>query len=233
MLVNDSIIMIESIKMAQEWQEYEEQIFKHLKDNYPKESFKKNDSIEGRFSKTGRQVDISSRREFAGSEVLMVIDCKCFNTKVDVKDVDSFIGFLDDLGAQIGVLITNNGYTKAAKNRAQVKGIRLDIVEYQQLDDFDFDMDLCKACDPGDERPPAVVHWASEEGGHRAGRCDWCNTLHIKCDVCGGVAAIEEVEYDELKECEGGCGLEFKVVNEYIGHGMCEQRIEIIKVPKK
>lgn len=42
----------------------------------------------------------------------------------------------------------------------------------------------------------------------RAGNCQWCNTLHIKCPRCESITAISES--DEDIECEGGCGLTFR-----------------------
>lgn len=42
----------------------------------------------------------------------------------------------------------------------------------------------------------------------RAGSCQWCNTLHIKCPRCESITAISES--DEDIECEGGCGLTFR-----------------------
>ena len=90
----------------QEWEEYEEQILKHLSEKFPKHHFKKNDFVIGRHSKVKRQIDISMRTDIAGSDALMVIECKCINKNIDVKVVDSFIGFLDDVNATLGVIVT-------------------------------------------------------------------------------------------------------------------------------
>lgn len=44
-----------------------------------------------------------------------------------------------------------------------------------------------------------------------SGNCEWCNSLHIKCPKCDAITPLPEVEFDENKECEGGCGLIFFV----------------------
>ena len=48
---------------------------------------------------------------------------------------DSFIGFLEDVNANIGILVTNKGYSKGAKNRAKCAGIFLEIVKPAELED--------------------------------------------------------------------------------------------------
>ena len=74
----------------------------------------------------------------AGFQLTIVVDCKYFSKKVDVKDVDSFLGYLHDLRASKGVLITNSGYTEAAYNRAMydTRDVELRIIDFQDLEDF-------------------------------------------------------------------------------------------------
>ncbi len=51
----------------------------------------------------------------------MAVDCKCFGSKVDVKDMEAFIGMLDDVGVNLGMLFTTVGFTPGAERRgAQV-----------------------------------------------------------------------------------------------------------------
>lgn len=219
--------------MPKRWEIYENQIFDHLKSKYPGYTFKKDDSIDGRFSKVPRQIDIAMRSKVAGSDSLMVIDCKCFETKVDVKDVESFIGMLEDVGAHFGVLVTNKGYTAAAKNRAKIRDVRLDVVAFADIDEYDFNMSICVECEPGVDKPPGVIDWGTDsDTGLVTGRCDWCNTLHVKCPDCATETAINEFEYDSDKECDGGCGAKYRVTREYVGSGMTEDRLEIVRKGK-
>ncbi|NIM15648.1 MAG: hypothetical protein GTO45_26975 [Candidatus Aminicenantes bacterium] len=70
-----------------------------------------------------------------------VADCKFFSRKIDVKMVDQFIGFLADIEAHIGILITNKGYSKAARERAKNDPfhIYLEIVTLDELSSWKFD----------------------------------------------------------------------------------------------
>lgn len=215
-------------KVMQDWEVYEDQILEHLKKKYSDYVFKKNDHVQGRYSKVDRQIDISIRKDFAGSDVLMVVECKCINRNVDVKVVDSFIGFLEDVNAKLGVIVTKKGYSEGAKNRAEGSSIRLDVVSYDDVYDYDFDLHICQECDPGDDRPPPIVHLGLDPDAFRVGRCSWCNTFHFECPHCGVITAIPDYHYDEVLECEGGCGLKFRMVSEYVGSGMTEERFEII-----
>lgn len=45
----------------------------------------------------------------------------------------------------------------------------------------------------------------------------------MRCHACGTTAGIYEYQYGDTIECEGGCGLKFRVDSEYIGSGICEE----------
>jgi hypothetical protein len=57
------------------------------------------------------------------------VDCKRYTRKIHVKHVDQFIGFVGDVQTDVGLLVTNVGYTPAADARAD-KGIKLLTVEH-------------------------------------------------------------------------------------------------------
>jgi hypothetical protein len=56
----------------------------------------------------------------------------------DVKDVDEFLGYLHDLKASKGIIITNNGYTQAAYNRGMndTRDVELRIIEFKNLERY-------------------------------------------------------------------------------------------------
>ncbi len=67
---------------------------------------------------------------------LAVVDCKYFSRQVDITVVEAFLGLLADVGAHIGILITNVGYSEAATRRAendQAKDLRLHVVQVSEL----------------------------------------------------------------------------------------------------
>lgn len=86
--------------------------------------------LEGRLSGVKRQADIVLRRKKFGRESVTVFEAKFYSKKVDVKDVDSFVGFLDDVGADQGVLYTNVGFSDAAKRRAEAAPPRIEVDIY-------------------------------------------------------------------------------------------------------
>lgn len=85
-----------------------------------------------------RQIDILIEGHIAGFDMTIIVDCKYFNKRVDVKEVESFLSFLQDLKASKGVLITNNGYTDAAHNRAAYdsQDIELRLINFEDLHQF-------------------------------------------------------------------------------------------------
>ncbi len=116
------------------WRKYERQIHKELASIFTECDFEFDDRIFGKHSKIDRQIDISIRGKIGGNKILGIIDCKYFSTKLDVKIVESFLGMIEDTKANFGLLITNNGYSLAAKNRANVKNLKLDIIEFDELE---------------------------------------------------------------------------------------------------
>lgn len=67
-----------------------------------------------------RQIDVLVRLRLPEmDDGLMIVDCKRYGAKVDVKDVEAFIGMVEDVGAAMGLLlVTTEGYTSDADTRA-------------------------------------------------------------------------------------------------------------------
>ncbi len=121
-----------------DWKEYEIYITKHFQKLFPQTSIQHDVRREGLMFKTKRQIDILIEGKVAGFDLSVIVDCKYFNKKVDVKEVESFLSFLQDLKASKGILITNNGYSEAAYNRATYdsKDIELRIINFDDLEKF-------------------------------------------------------------------------------------------------
>ena len=120
------------------WKDYEIYITRHFQKLFPEASIQHNVRRLGLLSKTERQIDILIEGTIAGFALTIIVDCKYFGQKVDVKEVDSFLGYLHDLKASKGVLITNNGYTEAAYNRAMydTRDVELRIIDFKDLDKY-------------------------------------------------------------------------------------------------
>jgi len=116
------------------WRKYERQIHQELTSVFTDCEFEFDDRIFGKHSRTDRQIDISIRGKIGGNKILGIIDCKHFSTNIDVKIIESFLGMLEDTKANFGLIITNKGYSLAAKNRANIRNLRLDIIEFDELE---------------------------------------------------------------------------------------------------
>ncbi|MBS4027033.1 MAG: restriction endonuclease [Ignavibacteriales bacterium] len=121
-----------------DWKEYENEIHQHFKSEFPNATILYNVKIEGKFSKIERQIDVLIEDYFLGNKMRIVIDAKYYSTKIDVKDVESFIGLLNDVEAHKGIMISNEGFSQAAINRAHydITDLELDILNFKDLKQF-------------------------------------------------------------------------------------------------
>jgi hypothetical protein len=120
------------------WKDYEIYITRHFQKLFPGATIQHDVRRLGLISKTERQIDILIEGQIAGFALTIVVDCKYFGKKVDVKEVDSFLGYLHDLKASKGILITNHGYTDAAYNRAMydTRDVELRIIDFKDLEKY-------------------------------------------------------------------------------------------------
>ena len=121
------------------WKDYEQEIFREFRMLFPEAQVLLNQRMEGR-SGARRQIDVLIRDRVAGRTINIVADGKFFARKVDVGEVESFIGLLRDVGADKGVLVTNVGYTNGALKRAHSEGqsIELDILTTNPINPWMF-----------------------------------------------------------------------------------------------
>lgn len=216
-----------------DWEKYEQQIFDKLDELFPNSDIQKNQRIIGKYSERSRQIDILVKSQSIGREILIVIDCKKFSKKIDVKTVESFIGFSEDVGAHIGIMITNVGYSKSAEKRAKNhhKDIQLDVVKFIDFEDYEFSFDICTLCDKDDGIPRGIIKWDDPlpivENGKvtliNQGECSYCAESYIKCQGCGQIIHLNIEE----EETECFCDYVYSIESEYIGNGMTEEHLRI------
>lgn len=205
-----------------DWRAYETQIFTRLKETAGPDAEVTFDlKLTGRYSGVDRQIDVLVRGSFTGiGEATMAVDCKCFSTKVDVKHVEMVMGLVDDVGTDIGLLVTTEGFTPAAKRRAKGSpGMWLDVVPYEHLAEWEPDLVWCHVCTDlqSDDFPGGVYMQPFDRrnlppGGELAeavGRCERCQAIHVRC-ACGATSSAYDEEAGEWLECESGCGTEWR-----------------------
>ena len=201
-----------------EWKEYEDLVFETLAKANPDLEFERDVRIAGHRSSQNRQIDILARGTVAGHGVLVLIDCKHHSDPLDVNDIGQFAAVLDDVSADIGILVTENGYTLAAENLARRSHVKLEIRALSELQSYQIRLDLCDECDPGEDHFPGVIDWRhpasvtlSDQELSGVGWCDWCNTIQMKCSLCGSITGIPDVLYSDWVDCRGDCGTKSRV----------------------
>lgn len=87
---------------------------------------------------TARQIDVLVERGLGVFALKIAVDCKCYKRKVNVNDVERFLGMLDDVRVSKGVLMTTKGYSKTALKRIQneSRDIELKILTAERLSEF-------------------------------------------------------------------------------------------------
>lgn len=117
------------------WKEYESEVFETLKLYYPTASIEKNVKKKGIYSHRSRQIDIYIEDVIGGKIVKICVECKYYNKPIDVKTVEAFISMSADIQADIGLMITEKGYSKTSLKRAYFNPseIELDILSLAEL----------------------------------------------------------------------------------------------------
>ncbi|RKH93608.1 restriction endonuclease [Corallococcus sp. AB038B] len=105
------------------WQQYERAILEKFWREFQPPHFRVEPSGGNRHYYTGRhsgelrQLDVAVYRRDATAPFL-VVDAKHWQNTLDISDVESFISFVDDVGATQGVLVASSGFSEASPRRA-------------------------------------------------------------------------------------------------------------------
>ena len=94
--------------------------------------------MRGRRSGTRRQIDVLVRGAMFGiADAMLAIDCKRWKTNLNVRHVETFVSMLDDIGADLGMLVTSAGYSANAKIRACAeRGVRTEVLTLTELEQW-------------------------------------------------------------------------------------------------
>lgn len=176
-------------------------------------SVTRNVKLMGRYSNTLRQIDVLLDARWDESHVRrIIVDAKRRNRPLNVKEVEAFLGMVDDCGADYGILYSPKGYSEAAQNRAREK-LQLITLDDEQVSQDRFIFEKCEYCN---ERPPhrdGMILW---DGNHVlplendsgsivfSGKCDRCLKFWIWCWGCGEKFLLKAFE---IHQC--GCGFDW------------------------
>ncbi len=113
------------VTAMREFEQLEILVAKIQKQLAPDAEVMHNARLDGRRSKTRRQIDVLVRKKIGQYEMLIAIECKDYATPADAPEVDQFYAVLDDIGAHKGALVCSKGFTGAAKESARARQIDL------------------------------------------------------------------------------------------------------------
>ena len=117
--------------MSSEWQKYENEVYEECCRIYGEENVEKNVTRAGVSSRVARQIDVLVHTD----EGDIAFDAKHYSKHVDVKMIESMIGMYGDLGVEKFVVVTNNGYSRAALRRAHLgkDNVEADVLRLGEL----------------------------------------------------------------------------------------------------
>lgn len=72
-----------------------------------------------------RECDLVLRSQVSGMELLTIVECRDLKRKLDITHLDGFDSKIRAVGANKGVLVSRNGFSKAAQSKAKRLGISL------------------------------------------------------------------------------------------------------------
>jgi hypothetical protein len=190
-----------------DWQVYEGAIA-HIEESYENCKVTRNYRPTGRRSGVKRQVDVWLEATVGDNHIITVaIECRRYEKPVAIKDIDAFCGFLDDIGANKGVMISHSGYTTGAEKRAKGEGIELKILTLEEAEDFDWEEFVQDSCQTGGCF--GTINWYYSDGSSEAGRCNNCGTFHIRCGNCGDKGWYHEADTEKC-----WCGMQWRLIKE-------------------
>lgn len=119
------------------WKEYEKKVLDYFTTRFPDCKIDKNVKLQGNRSKTPREIDILLTTTVFGCAMQLVIECKNWNTKLDVADIGAFIDKLNDVGISKGIMISKLGYSEGAYQRARSEiNVQLQVLNFENIPDF-------------------------------------------------------------------------------------------------
>jgi hypothetical protein len=165
-----------------------------------------NAKLTGKITNVARQIDVLiDSRHVRGATRRTIVDAKCHKRPVDVKQVEAFEGLMKDVSADHGILVCPNGYSKAARRRAQTAiTIRLvPLGNLESLDLFAWEQCIDSTCE-------GLILWDATPGLCIDGlwtisataKCDRCSRFHVWCWGCGNKFLLDD-EDEHQCACAG------------------------------
>jgi hypothetical protein len=129
--------VLEKQRVTMKWKEYEQKALDYFKAKYPEAKIDRNLKLPGRLSGIPREIDILIDSQVYGVSLQIAIECKDWESKLDVADIGTFIDKLKDVKITKGVVLSRSGYTEAARVRARSETeVQLQVLDFDNLPSF-------------------------------------------------------------------------------------------------
>ncbi len=171
-----------------DWQEYEREIEEQFREAYPSAQITSNAKLVGKFSKVERQIDLLIEEQASDFAFRIVVDAKHRGRKIDVGDVEAFLGLTRDVEAHTGMMVALEGYTPAAVNRAH-------------YDDLDVILDVLNLDELKAFQGPTAIPYAGEYGAWIVAPFGWVvdatKRPHMLCSLYQRGLSFEEAQRND------------------------------------
>lgn len=125
------------------WKEYEKATHQYFKNRFPNATITHDVKLTGKLSKIERQIDVLIEESICGYKVRFAIECKDWNKPLDIGDVEQFVGKLNDIGVDKGIMVSRSGYSKAAKELSySYSNLNLHVFKFEELENYQAFMGL-------------------------------------------------------------------------------------------
>jgi len=121
---------------------YERFVFEKLKRLFADGIVKLNDMILGNESGIEREIDVSVRLSVGGTEVLYIVQCKDWVSRVDINVLGELSAVMQDVGAAKGFLLCTAGFYATNHQYALRRGIELVTIEDIQSDKWTLEIQI-------------------------------------------------------------------------------------------
>ncbi|MEW8626987.1 MAG: restriction endonuclease [Candidatus Thiodiazotropha sp.] len=111
------------MKQGKQFERLTEKIFCQLVKNPEYENVEHDVLLDGKDG--ARQIDVLITAQVAGIELKTIVECKDYKGKVSIGEIDKLHSVIQDVNANKGVVVSSNGFSSKAINKAKRLGISL------------------------------------------------------------------------------------------------------------
>lgn len=193
------------------WQEYQNAVAKLYENMKVMGIVKQNIFLPDKITGQKRQIDVWWELIIDEHKINILIDAKYRKGKIDIKDLEEVEALASSVKANKVVIVTNNGWTKSATEKAKFSNVDLRLLTVEEALDLIIPNKWFMCLDCSDEcvvmdsdgilfreKNDLFFDWY-------AGKCRNCGNTYIYCPDCGNRIILED---GNIFECS--CNHEWK-----------------------